>query len=107
MYDHFYGIIVLENGYDPKNYIMNGVYNFGHIFDALRDVYLFFTEDPRGLIDNVHDTGYSLGLAVYYLITPELAQYSVYDERQEEIISRHESLIDELNNSDMEADSTE
>ena len=32
---------------------MNFVYNFGHIFDALRDVYLFFAEDPRGVVDNV------------------------------------------------------
>jgi len=27
---------------------MNFVYNFGHIFDNIRDVYMFLTQDPRG-----------------------------------------------------------
>ena len=43
-----YTRIVLENGYDFKIYLMNFVYNFGHIFDGIRDTYLFFVEDPRG-----------------------------------------------------------
>jgi hypothetical protein len=42
VFDHFYDIIAMQNGYDPKNYIMNSVYNFGHIFDNVRDVVLFF-----------------------------------------------------------------
>ena len=54
---------------------MNFVYNFGHIFDNLRDVYLFLAEDPRGRIDDVARAGYSLGQAVYFLITPEIAAY--------------------------------
>ena len=40
-YEHYYDIIVNENGYNPKNYIMNLIYNFGHIFDAYRDAWLF------------------------------------------------------------------
>lgn len=55
---------------------MNTVYNFGAIFDAVREVVLFFSEDPRGLVDNVHDTGYNLGLALFFIITPDLAVYN-------------------------------
>ena len=75
VYGHFYRIIVEENGYNPKNYIMNTVYNFGHIFDNIRDVILYFMEDPRGQTQNVHDAGYNLGLAIFYFITPDIAQY--------------------------------
>merc|ERR1719198_1306554 len=54
---------------------MNTVYNFGHIFDNMRDAFMFFYEDPRGQTNNVHDAGYNVGLAVYYFITPDLAIY--------------------------------
>jgi hypothetical protein len=40
---------------------MNTVYNFGHIFDGLRDVYLFFIDDPRGNEDAVYQMGYNVG----------------------------------------------
>lgn len=40
-YLQYYEVIVDENGYNPKNYILNSIYNFGHIFDALRDSWLF------------------------------------------------------------------
>ena len=56
-----YTRIVLDNGYDFKIYLMNFVYNFGHIFDNLRDVYLFLAEDPRGRVDSVARAGFSLG----------------------------------------------
>ena len=59
----------------PKPYLLNFVYNFGVIFDSMREVILFFLEDPRGLANNVHDAGYNLGLSLYFLITPEIAQY--------------------------------
>ena len=75
VWDHFYDIIAEQNGYNPKNYIMNSVYNFGHIFDNIRDVILYFTMDPRGQTNSVHDAGFNLGQAVYYFITPELAYY--------------------------------
>ena len=48
VYAHFYDIVAFQNGYNPKNYIMNFVYNFGHIFDNMRDVVLYFTQNPRG-----------------------------------------------------------
>ena len=60
---------------NPKPYLLNFVYNFGVIFDSFREVVLFFMEDPRGLANNVHDAGYNFGLAIYFLITPESAQY--------------------------------
>jgi hypothetical protein len=41
VYNYFYDIFAVKNGLNPKNYITNLVYNFGHIFDSLRDVYLF------------------------------------------------------------------
>ena len=58
-----------------KDFLMNAVYNFGHIFDAARDVVLFFIEEPRGTENLVHDMGYNVGLIQYLVITPGLAKY--------------------------------
>lgn len=54
---------------------MNTVYNFGHIFDGLRDTYLFFVDDPRGNPDAVYQMGFNIGQALYYFITPDIADY--------------------------------
>ena len=48
IYDHFRTVLFPETGFNLKPYVMNIVYNFGHMFDALRDVSLFFMENPRG-----------------------------------------------------------
>lgn len=74
-YLQYYHIIVEENGWNPKNYLMNTIYNFGHIFDAYRDAWLFIAMDPRGQINNVYDMGYSIGFATYMFITPGIANY--------------------------------
>ena len=74
-YLQYYNVLVEENGYNPKNYLMNSIYNFGHIFDALRDAWLFILQDPRGQINNVYDVGYSIGWATYMFITPGIARY--------------------------------
>jgi hypothetical protein len=42
VYNHYFDIIVNKNGYSPKSYLMNIVYNFGFIFDAAREFSLFF-----------------------------------------------------------------
>lgn len=74
-YFYYYDVFVEQNGYNPKNYIMNVIYNFGHIFDSLRDAWLFLLEDPRGQVTNVYDCGFSIGWATYMVITPGLAVY--------------------------------
>jgi hypothetical protein len=65
----------------------------------MRDVYLYFTENPRGQINSVHDAGYNLGLAVYFFITPELAYYESdalkYEEDNDEALEENEILFDE------------
>jgi hypothetical protein len=90
VYTHFYQIIAEENGYSPKTYVMNSVYNFGHIFDNLRDAIMYFTEDSRGQVNNVHDAGYNVGLALYYFITPDIAYYDTpaitYEVEEEEVL---------------------
>ena len=48
IYEHFRYVIQDVNGYNVKPYILNLVYNFGHVFDSIRDFYLFMTTDPRG-----------------------------------------------------------
>ena len=75
VYDHFYDIIVNQNGWNPKSYLLNIVYNFGGLFEASRELWLFFKEDPRGQLTNVHDAGYNAGQFVYNIITPSLATY--------------------------------
>ena len=76
---------MVQNGESPKTYLMNFVYNFGHIFDAIRELVLFFMLDPRGQVNSVHDAGYSLGQSVYYLITPNIYTYP----------NRYKHVIDE------------
>lgn len=79
IYLHYYDIVVVQNGDDyAKPYMLNLVYNFGAIFDAMREVVLFFIEDPRGLSNNVHDAGYNLGLVLYFFITPNIVDYETY-----------------------------
>lgn len=73
--NYIYHQIVVVNGDDYKTYVMNLVYNFGHLFDSLRDFIAFLTNDPRGDIKNVYDAGFSLGQFVYYVITPNTAKY--------------------------------
>lgn len=73
-YDHF-DTVISQNGKSPKTYLMNIVYNFGHMFDALREFYFFFSQDQRGIVGSVHDAGYNLGFFVYILITPGIVNY--------------------------------
>lgn len=73
--NYVYHQVAVVNAGDYKTYLMNLVYNFGHLFDSLRDFIAFLTNDPRGDVTNVYDAGYSLGQFVYYVITPNTAKY--------------------------------
>ncbi len=50
---------------DPKRILVNTVYNFGHIFDAVRDMVLWFQNGSQGEITGPYDAGYALGTAIY------------------------------------------
>ena len=54
----------------PRSFLDNFIFNFGDIFDALRDVSLFMKDDPRGEYDVPYDAGYGLGTAVFLIIKP-------------------------------------
>lgn len=43
MYYHFYDLIINVNGWNVKPYLLNFVYNFGHMYDSFRDIVLFLT----------------------------------------------------------------
>ena len=90
-YGHFYNILVNENGDSPKPYILNLVYNFGMIFDSMREMVLFFMEDSRGQANSVEDAGYDFGLAIFLLISPSIAAY------ESEAINHELTDYDELN----------
>lgn len=55
---------------DPKTVMDNVIFSFGHIFDSLRDVVLFFTDDARGEFNLPYDAGYGLGTAIYLVMKP-------------------------------------
>jgi len=55
---------------DPRTFIDNIVFSFGKIFDSIRDVILFFTQDQRGEYHVPYDAGYGLGTALYLLFKP-------------------------------------
>lgn len=48
IYEHYRKTIMDVNGYNVKPYLLNAVYNFGHMYDSGRDFYMFLTTDPRG-----------------------------------------------------------
>lgn len=52
----------------PRNFLDNFIFNFGNIFDAIRDVSLFMNDDPRGEYNLPYDAGYGLGTAIYLAI---------------------------------------
>ena len=56
---------------DPSTLIDNVVFSFGKIFDSIRDMILFFTQDQRGEYHVPYDAGYGLGTAVYLLFRPK------------------------------------
>ena len=56
----------------PRVFLDNIIFNFGNIFDSIRDVLLFFTDDDRGEYDLPYDAGYGLGNAVYLVFKPKV-----------------------------------
>jgi len=55
---------------DPSTLINNVIYQFGNIFDSVRDVVLFFTDNSRGVFNLPYDAGYGLGNAVFLVLRP-------------------------------------
>ena len=54
----------------PSIVMDNTVYNFGNIFDALRDVVLFLVSSPRGEFNLPYEAGYAAGAAIYQIMMP-------------------------------------
>lgn len=65
---NFYGNLLLL---DARTIIDNVIYQFGNIFDSVRDVILFFTDNSRGEFNLPYDAGYGLGNAMYLLLKPK------------------------------------
>ena len=65
---NFYSKILLL---DPSTFINNVIFNFGDIFDSIRDVILFFTDDDRGDYNIPYDAGYGLGTAIHLVLKPK------------------------------------
>jgi len=59
------GVYKYSISIDPKTLIDNSIYQFGNIYDSIRDVYLYFTDDSRGVYNLPYDAGYGLGYAIY------------------------------------------
>jgi len=54
----------------PSSVIDNFVFNFGDIFDALRNTILYLTHNPRGDYNVPYDAGFGVGHAIYEVIQP-------------------------------------
>ena len=46
----------------------NFIYNFGDVFDSLRDGVLFFASDTRGVDRAPYEAGYAFGNGFYYIL---------------------------------------
>ena len=66
----FYTSYAYVQTIDPKVIIDNTIYNFGDIFDAIRDTYLYFINDDRGVINLPYDAGLGIGTAIYLVFKP-------------------------------------
>ena len=71
---HYWSTLKLNTTIKP--YLMNIVYNFGDVFDALGGFWFFMKAETRGQEDEVFDAGDSLGQAFFYLINPEMPDYA-------------------------------
>jgi hypothetical protein len=55
----------------PDTVINNVVFQFGNIFDSVRDVLLFMVGDSRGEFNLPYDAGYGLGNAIHLVMLPD------------------------------------
>ncbi len=53
---------------DPKNLLNNIVFNFGNIFDAIRDALVWFDVGSQGEDEVSYDIGYALGNSFYLVL---------------------------------------
>lgn len=54
----------------PSSVIDNFIFNFGDIFDSLRNSILFLNHNPRGDFNVPYDAGYGVGHAIYEVLQP-------------------------------------
>lgn len=45
----------------------NTIFNFGTIFDSIRDSILFLSSSDRGKFTIPYDAGYGIGNAIYFM----------------------------------------
>ena len=54
----------------PDTIIHNVIFNFGDIYDAIRDVILFMQGDSRGMYNLPYDAGYGIGYSIFMVMDP-------------------------------------
>jgi hypothetical protein len=47
---------------------VNIVYNFGTVFDSIRDAILFYAGSNWGTVTVAYNAGYGVGNAIYYVL---------------------------------------
>jgi hypothetical protein len=60
-------IATVDDFKDPTHYMNNVIFNFGHIFDNLRDFYMWLVYGSPGEDNNPYNQGYALGNVVYWI----------------------------------------
>ena len=65
-----YGLYDYGNRLDIRTGIDNVIFQFGNVYDAVRDTILFFIDDDRGEFDLPCDAGRGIGTAIFLLIIP-------------------------------------
>jgi hypothetical protein len=56
---------------DPTHYMDNIIFNFGMIFDNVRDAIIWFEYGSYGEANGPYNTGYSLGNSIYFTFFKE------------------------------------
>ena len=64
------GLVSYYNSQYPSNVINNFIFNFGNIFDSVRNTVLFFMSDPRGDFTVPFQAGLGIGNAIYQILQP-------------------------------------
>jgi hypothetical protein len=64
------GFYTMATQLDPRTVIENVIFNFGDMYDSMRDVVLFLSDNSRGEFHLPYDAGLGLGNAVYLVLEP-------------------------------------
>jgi len=74
--EHLLELVLSKKYYtDTENIINNVVYNFGSVFDSVRDTYVWFADGPDE--ENAYEAGFGFGHALFLSVFRRVPEFSI------------------------------